>query len=808
MSTPIRHAFRLAPAVLLASQLAAQCQLDWQPGVALPGPSGRVVAVENMANGDLVVGGWFLEAGPAMARKLARWDGAAWHGFGAGLDDNVYDIEVAANGDLIVAGKFENAGGQPANHVARWDGTSWSPLGLGLNGIVNCLEILPSGHIVAAGTFTGSGATSTPLIAEWDGSSWSQLGNGLVGGEVHHMERMANGELVVAGIFSDAGGTAVNGLARWNGSNWSGFPFLPLFVSTLAVAPNGDLAVAGLIDPVNFATVSVWDGSSLTTIATPLTDPNPGSPGRMFYDTNGDLLFVQGVLGVGIRPIMRWDGTTWSQVGGSTGIVTMDLHRLSSGELLAVGGHNTYLTATAPTLSTFDGTDWSPWGPIAASMSVFASATNGDLYGGAWDGAFSASAVNRWNGSQWVAVGAPLVGGVSDIAPLQSGGLLVGGYFPHSLGLSHAMLWDGATWMSISDGIGDTVNHVAEGPDGTLYASGYSVVAGSGVGFFDGILWQAVGGGLPGSVSDFTFLPNGDLIACQNTLGTFGTAQCMRWNGSSWSSFGPPLLGKGFSLLTQPDGTVLLGGQQMLSGSGSHVLVGDGVSWSALGGGFDGDVNGLQHMPNGDVLATGRFTTAGSSIAGRIARWNGTAWSAMGLGANELIQAVGLTRDGDLFASGGFTRIDGAPSAAMGRAITTCPAQVQSYGSGCIGPAGPVLLSALTSPWSGAQYRSRVYGMPSSSIAVHALGSTQVSVALAPLLPQSGSGCLLLASPDILDLVLPVAGVTEPVVSIPGSPALVGASFHQQVLALQLDPSLSLLSVSSSNGLTATVGFF
>ena len=114
------HLWSPVAAGLMATALAAQCQLDWQPGVALSGPSGRVIAAANMANGDLVVGGWFLEAGAATARKLARWDGASWHAFGAGLDDNVYDIVVAASGDLIVGGKFENAGGAPANHVARF----------------------------------------------------------------------------------------------------------------------------------------------------------------------------------------------------------------------------------------------------------------------------------------------------------------------------------------------------------------------------------------------------------------------------------------------------------------------------------------------------------------------------------------------------------------------------------------------------------------------------------------------------------------------------------------------------------------
>ena len=38
---------------------------------------------------------------------------------------------VAPNGDLVVGGYFTEAGGQPADYVASWDGSSWSPLGTG-----------------------------------------------------------------------------------------------------------------------------------------------------------------------------------------------------------------------------------------------------------------------------------------------------------------------------------------------------------------------------------------------------------------------------------------------------------------------------------------------------------------------------------------------------------------------------------------------------------------------------------------------------------------------------------------------------
>jgi len=63
-------------------------------------------------------------------------------------------------------------------------------------------------------------------------------------------------------------------------------------------------------------------------------------------------------------------------------------------------------------------------------------------------------------------------------------------------------------------------------------------------------------------------------------------------------------------------------------------------------------------------------------------------------------------------------------------------------------------------------------------------------------------------TPVILDLVLPVAGIAEPVLNLPSSTALIGATLHHQVLPVQFSGSGNILSIGSSNGLSATVGFF
>ena len=65
-------------------------------------------------------------------------------------------------------------------------------------------------------------------------------------------------------------------------------------------------------------------------------------------------------------------------------------------------------------------------------------------------------------------------------------------------------------------------------------------------------------------------------------------------------------------------------------------------------------------LPNGDLVAGGSMTTAGSSPADRIARWDGVSWQAMGSGPGALVQALAVMPNGDIVAlgSGGSNRLE------------------------------------------------------------------------------------------------------------------------------------------------------
>jgi hypothetical protein len=112
----------------------------WAPPVG-GGPNahpgiGAMRIVDDGTGPELYIGGAFTMAGGVSARRVARWDGAAWAGVGDGVDDKVYALHMFDDGAgtaLYIGGMFSRARGSSADHVARLDGNRWMPVGGGMN---------------------------------------------------------------------------------------------------------------------------------------------------------------------------------------------------------------------------------------------------------------------------------------------------------------------------------------------------------------------------------------------------------------------------------------------------------------------------------------------------------------------------------------------------------------------------------------------------------------------------------------------------------------------------------------------------
>jgi hypothetical protein len=172
------------------------------------------------------------------------------------------------------------------------------------------------------------------------------------------------------------------------------------------------------------------------------------------------------------------------------------------------------------------------------------------------------------------------------------------------------------------------------------------------------------------------------------------------------------------------------------------------------------------------------------------------------------MDAMAVLPDGQVVLGGEFHTLAGSASTYLARIATSCPATSVSYGSGCTGSGGLNLLTANTLPWTGSTFRAQATGMPSFAFVLTVTGFSQVSIPIATLLPQGLPGCNLLVSPDLVDVLLPSAGIAQSFIALPNTPTLVGQSFFHQMVSLELDPSLNMTAVSSTNALALTIGSF
>lgn len=208
-------------------------------------------------------------------------------------------------------------------------------------------------------------------------------------------------------------------------------------------------------------------------------------------------------------------------------------------------------------------------------------------------------------------------------------------------------------------------------PNGDLIVGGgfasIGGVAAPNIARYDGTAWTPLGTWTNGAVWSLTVLPNGDVVAGDNTA-------LYLWNGSTWATIATLGPGPGFFNTVGIDGSgqlIAAGSFSSISGvAANSVARWDGVVWSPLGAGIDvanGTVLAVEPLPNGNLIASGSFATAGGSPAANIARWDGAAWSPLGSGLDAMVRNLTVAANGDLIAVGEFTSAGGVPASGVAR---------------------------------------------------------------------------------------------------------------------------------------------
>jgi hypothetical protein len=473
-------------------------------------------------------------------------------------------------------------------------------------------------------------------------------------------------QLYVAGEFHIAGSEFVNGLARFDGMAWHGVPGLSVINEHLrclavyddgtgpALYAGGDFSILGGV-PVHG--IARWNGSSWSDVGGVVQ--GAVSCFAVYDDGTGLSLDVGGSLatagGVSANGVARWNGVSWSPLGVAApqGVSVLTVHDDGSGSVLVAGGaFNAAGGLGAGGLATWDGARWTPFGgdmtvdgDIGGVRSL--ASFGGDLYvGGNFTraGTRTIPRIARWNGSDWSALGSGVDGAVNAMTTFTSGGatdLYVGGDFHSAGGQPRASI---ARW------------------DGTFWSS--VGPTGLSTAFF-GVRALAT------STSGSLYAGGGFDLAEHTPLGHLG-----KWDGREWTAVGTGMAGARARIVaigevpTGPQRGIYVGGRFTGIGDASarRIARWDGESFAPLGAGIVGDVHALESLDDGSgamLVAGGVLPRAGGVDFANVARWNGTAWSPVGSGTDGDVRVLlsSRTKAGPvLYAAGDFVTAGGAPA--------------------------------------------------------------------------------------------------------------------------------------------------
>ena len=394
-----------------------------------PGMNGAVSRIKVVGT-NVYVGGEFTQADDIIVNHVGVWDGTRWSGLGrpdringvGGIVGTVRAVAAGSN-DIYVGGTFTGVGQIRASRIARFDGAKWWPLGSGVKGVnevsgtaINAIAVAGT-NVYVGGVFTNAGGITASNIARWDGSRWWPLGGGIPG-TVSAIATRGN-EVFVGGTFTmDLPPNMAFNLAKWDGASWSHVPagaFMGtignFFVNALAVQGNY-LYVGGSFMAANFAgqrstNIVCYDGSGDWI---PMgTGVNSNVNAITVIGTN---VYVAGrfssASGVSAGRIARWNGSTWSAVGGGvsgTGTYSVSALARIGNDLYAGGNFTTAGGVPVNRIAKWDGTNWSGLGNgitrTFGNSSVVTMASRGnDLYAGGsmeYAGGKASYYLARWN---------------------------------------------------------------------------------------------------------------------------------------------------------------------------------------------------------------------------------------------------------------------------------------------------------------------------------------------------------------------------------------------------------------------------
>ena len=445
-------------------------------------------------------------------------------------------------------------------------------------------------------------------------------------------------------------------------------------VRATAFDSEGNLYVGGYFDTagnVPAEGIAKWDGTSWSALGGGIN----GTIYSIAIDSN-DNVYVGGDFseagGNLANNIAMWNGTSWSALGSGISGWVYSIVTDSSDNVYVGGAFSTAGGISARSIAMWNGTSWSALGSGTNDTITTLNYYSGILYvGGQFSsiGGVSANNIATWNGTSWSALGGGSDGTIYDLKFSQLGTLFAAGYFSYPGGTSQVAYWDGSSWNVFENDFMDNASKIGFDQDGILYVvGGFTSIDGmdiNHIAMWNGTSWSALGGGVNEWAYSIDFDTDGNLYVGGN-FSVAGNTQAVgiaMWNGSDWSSFGSGLA-SGWVQKIDIDSEGNLYAVGNFSYPSNRVGMWSGSSWSALGSGIDiyGSASSLAIDSDDNVYVGGGFTEAGGNLANNIAMWNGTSWSALGGGVNSDVLAIAIDSENNVYAGGWFSEAGGSPA--------------------------------------------------------------------------------------------------------------------------------------------------
>lgn len=626
--------------------------------------------------------------------EVWKWDGSNWSQIGgdgknSSWADQTFEnaLTLSNDGTTLYAGLGSSAGDAEVwSCDTSSNCASWTKIGgdaINSSWAVNTFEEVTSMTVMGGNLYAGLGNSANDArVYRWNGASWAWVGGFGIGGPYNAFPTgyeavyslTNDGTNIYAGFGASAGDADVWRLTgtTWtqiggDGTGWTA----ATYESVLSMDYFGGNLYVGLGLTAGDAEVYRYNGATWTKIGGDTLNSSWDSTnyeGVYALANDGTSLYAGLGATAGDNEVYRWNGASWSKIGGDTVNSSFtNTHTVVRSLLYANSTLYAGLISTGDNAESwsYNGTSWTrmgggyinnSWGGFNIQNVESMTTSGGYLYAGTGNTVAGNAQVWRFDGTTWQIVGGQGLNGswtaktIENVLSMDSfnGDLYVG--LGTTAGDGDVWRYNGSTWTQIG---GDTLNsswpsatyeevYSLASYGGNLYAGLGNTASDAEVWRYNGSTWAKIGGDGTGWAAGFERVSSMTVLDNQLYVGLGASttdAEVWRWNGSAWSKIGGDGTASSWNTIYEQVESLTTFNGKVYAGLGnttgdSEVWEYNGTAWSKIGGDgiddswLDGQYEQVKSLQsyNGKLYA-GLANGAGD---GEVWEFENNSWSKVG----------------------------------------------------------------------------------------------------------------------------------------------------------------------------------